>query len=309
FMVNASINDKNIFGSGLNLGFSIDHSSKRDTLNLSLSNPAIRDSIYSGSINVYNKDSLIESTDTTSTNGDETTTTNGASIGVGRSIGRHTRVGITYAIEDTDVTYELSSVDNSSYTTSAITPYINYNSTDDYYVPRSGINTGTSLKIAGLGGDADYMLSSTYFKYFHSFEKLIDKDWIFRYKTNVKMLEDTGEIPDDTTFYMGGISSVRGYESYAFQPEDGAAPYKKTWTNSIELGFPLIPSAKMRWALFYDYGTIGTDNFNDIKRSGYGALLSWISPVGPLQFVFSKPIDNEAGDKTSSFEFNLGSKF
>ena len=65
----------------------------------------------------------------------------------------------------------------------------------------------------------------------------------------------------------------------------------------------------MRWALFYDYGMIGENSFGDIKRSGTGALVSWFSPVGPLQFIFSKAVDAEDGDETSSFEFSLGSKF
>ena len=65
----------------------------------------------------------------------------------------------------------------------------------------------------------------------------------------------------------------------------------------------------MRWGLFYDYGMIGKDSFSEIKRSGTGALIEWISPVGPLQFIFSKAIDAEAGDNTSSFEFSLGTNF
>jgi len=75
------------------------------------------------------------------------------------------------------------------------------------------------------------------------------------------------------------------------------------------LSFPLVPSAKMRWALFYDYGMIGESSFNEISKSGAGALVSWFSPVGPLQFIFAKAIGPEDGDETSSFEFSLGSKF
>mgnify|MGYP003957952345 FL=1 len=153
------------------------------------------------------------------------------------------------------------------------------------------------------------MLSSSSFKYFHSLNKAIDKDWIIRFKTNLKIIQDNGNLPDDMSFSMGGVSSVRGYESYAFYAQDGEDPLKKTWTNNLEFTFPLIPSAKMRWGLFYDYGMIGSNSFNDIKRSGAGALVEWISPVGPLQFVFSEPLDAQTGDKTSSFEFNLGSKF
>nr|MBP6714316.1 BamA/TamA family outer membrane protein [Aliarcobacter sp.] len=86
-------------------------------------------------------------------------------------------------------------------------------------------------------------------------------------------------------------------------------PYKNMWANSVEMSFPLIPAAKMRWGLFYDYGMIGQDSFSDIQRSGTGALLEWISPMGPLQLIFSKALNAEAGDDTSSFEFSLGSSF
>jgi len=311
WMINASVSDKNILGSGLNLGLSFDYSQKRNTLNLSLSNPAIRDSIYSGSVNVYKKESIVESTDENTTFGDETTYTNGASVGIGRALGRHTRIGATYAIEDVKVEYDLNSTANSSYATSSITPYISFNNTDDYYVPRDGIIAGASYKkvTPSLGGDAKYSVASTYFKYFHSLERLLDKDWIFRYKTSVKVMIDEGEIPDGTTFYLGGVSSVRGYSSYAFQPEDDEEPFKKTWTNTMELSFPLIPSAKMRWALFYDYGMIGTNSFTEIQKSGRGVVISWYSPVGPLQFIFSRAVDPDETDNTSNFEFSLGSRF
>ncbi|MEA2050881.1 MAG: outer membrane protein assembly factor BamA [Campylobacterota bacterium] len=308
WMINASVNDKNIFGSGLNLGFSYEHSSKKDNYTLSLSNPSIKDSIYNGSVNIHRNESII--TSDSNTTGDTTTTETGFGLGVGRSIGRNTRIGINYSYEDTQVEYELSPDDDSTFITSSITPYISYNTSDDYYIPRKGIITGTSLKYAGIGGDADYLLSSTYFKYFYSLEDLTDFDIILRYKNSIKVLDDTGHIPDDTTFYLGGPTSLRGYESYAFQPDDyGKDLFNRYFTNTIELSFPLIPSAKMRWALFYDYGMVGEDSFTDLKRAGQGAVISWYSPVGPLQFIFSRAVNPQEDDKTTNFEFSLGSKF
>ncbi|XPV53896.1 MAG: BamA/TamA family outer membrane protein [Halarcobacter ebronensis] len=47
----------------------------------------------------------------------------------------------------------------------------------------------------------------------------------------------------------------------------------------------------------------------DITRSSTGALFEWVSPVGPLQLIFARPLDDESGDDTSSFEFSLGSSF
>ena len=122
-------------------------------------------------------------------------------------------------------------------------------------------------------------------------------------------MNDLGEIPSGITYYLGGPSSVRGYQSYAFQPEDNSNPFKKSIINTVELSFPLIPKANMRWSLFYDYGTIGQNNFSDIKKSGYGASIDWYSPVGPIQFIFSRAINPAADDKTSKFEFSLGSSF
>jgi outer membrane protein insertion porin family len=309
FLFNVSVSDKNILGSGLDLGLSYERSSKKDNYTLSLANPAIRDSIYSGTANIHQNETEITNDDDDI--GDKTTLSKGFGFGAGRSIDRHTRVGVNYSFDDEDISYEFDTESNTDYVTSAITPYINYNDTDDFQLPRNGINTGTSLKYAGVGGETNYILSSTYFKYYYSLENLTDYDIIFRYKNSLKFIEDTGNIPDTLTFYLGGPSSVRGYSSYAFDPDDydNITNFKRLFTNTAELSFPLIPSAKMRWGIFYDYGMIGENSFSQIKKSGTGALISWVSPVGPLQFIFSKAIGPEEGDDTSSFEFSLGSKF
>lgn len=318
WMVNASVNDKNIFGSGLDLGFSIDYSKRKTNYSVSLANPAINDSVYSGTIKVYQEDSTITSNDTTY--GDKVTSETGMLIGAGRAIGRHARVGANYQISNSEVDYELSSDDDFDYLTSAITPYINFNNTDDYYLPREGITTGASIKYAGLGGDAEYIENYGYFKYYYGLEDLIEYDVIFRYKAQAKYLYDNGNIPEGKTLYMGGPKTLRGYKSYAFQPSDENIPLDMMFTNAFELSFPLLPKAKMRWALFYDIGTIQgdgtylntqTNKVEDEKftRSGAGALISWFSPVGPIQFIFSQALDDEPGDETSSFEFNLGGSF
>lgn len=307
WMINASVNDKNIFGSGLNLGFSFENSSKKTSYEISLANPSINDSKYNGSINLHRNEYEVTSTDTTI--GDKTTIEEGFGVGIGRSLNRHTRIGTNYSYDTTDVSYAIATNLNSTFITSSITPYINFNNTDDYFVPRSGITAGTNLKYAGIGGDAKYMLSSTFFKYYYSLEDATDYDIILRYKNNLKAIIDNGNIPDDTTFYLGGPRSVRGYSSYAFQPVDTDHPYKRTFTNTVELSFPLIPSAKMRWALFYDYGMIGEDSFTDVKKAGQGLVISWYSPVGPLQFIFARAVNPDADDKTSNFEFSLGTKF
>ncbi len=317
-MVNASINDNNIFGSGLSVGLSTELSSKESMFQFNLRNPAIADSKYNGDIEIHNTD-----TEITRDNYELNKKSTGFSIGAGKEFFRNFYAGARYRLDfiKEEYDYDDDFIKNSSkkyyedtdYVTSSITPYINFNNTDDFYLPRSGFKAGTSLEFAGLGGDSKYIKSSTYFKYFYSLQNALDLDWILRYKADLRMLIDNGQINQGDSLYLGGPKTLRGFKSYAFGPnnDDGEYedPYKRMFSNSVELSFPLVPTAKMRWGIFYDYGMIGEDNFNDINRSSTGALFEWISPVGPLQLIFAKPIDDKSGDDTSSFEFSLGSSF
>jgi outer membrane protein insertion porin family len=313
-MVNGSINEANMFGSGLGLGLSADLSARTTRFEVSLKNPAINDSDYNGEVEIHNSESEINRDKY-----DSTIKTKGFSVAIGKQLVRDLYAGARYKLDFVNETYDyddISTIKNpyvsQDYTSSSITPYLNFDNTDDYYMPREGIKLGTSLEYAGIGGDSKYLKSSSYAKYFYSLEDLTELDWILRLKTQVKVLVDNGQINQGDSLYLGGAKSLRGYKSYAFptnETGEKTEPYKNMWSNSVEMSFPLIPSAKMRWGLFYDYGMIGADRFDDVKRSGTGALLEWISPMGPLQLIFAHAIDAEDGDDTSSFEFSLGSSF
>ena len=318
-MVNGSITEVNMFGSGLGLGLSADLSARSSRFELSLKNPAINDSDYNGEIEIHNSESEINRSVYEST-----INTKGFSVALGKQLFRDFYAGARYRLDYIQEDYDYTSdflaerdpnreiYETKDYMSSSVTPYVNFDNTDDYYFPREGVKLGTSLEYAGVGGDSKYLKSTSYGKYFYSLEDLAELDWVFRLKTQVKVLVDNGQINQGDSLYLGGAKTLRGYKSYAFPSNESGYktdPFKNLWANSAEMSFPLIPSAKMRWGVFYDYGMIGQDTFTDVKRSGTGALLEWISPMGPLQLIFAKALDNEPGDDTSSFEFSLGSSF
>ena len=319
-MVNGSITEVNMFGSGLGLGLSADLSARSNRFELSLKNPAINDSDYNGEVEVHSTKAEINR-DKYDSNID----TKGFSVAIGKQLVRDLYAGARYRLDSVSENYDYNSTflqqpiptgkslyEDKDYLSSSVTPYLNFDNTDDFYFPREGVKAGTSLEYAGVGGDSRYLKSTTYGKYFYSLEDLAELDWVLRLKTQMKILVDNGQINQGDSLYLGGAKTLRGYKSYAFPSNESGYktdPYKNLWANSVEMSFPLVPSAKMRWGVFYDYGMIGQDTFNDIQRSGTGALLEWISPMGPLQLIFAKALDNEPGDDTSSFEFSLGSSF
>lgn len=316
-MISTALSDANIFGSGLGVSISADLSATKSKFAFSVTNPAINDSEYNGKFEIHNTENEINRDKY-----DLDKTTRGFSVSIGKEWVRDTYIGAKYRFDliDEDYTHDDASrntnpayFQDTDYITSSIAPYINFDNTDDYYVPREGYKTSTSIEFAGIGGDSQYMKSRSSFKYFHSIEDMTELDWIFRFKTQLSILADMGQINQGDSLYLGGTKTLRGFKSYAFGPNNDEGlvedPYKKLWANSAEISFPLIQSSKMRWGLFYDYGMIGKTEFNQIQRSSTGALFEWISPVGPLQLIFAQPLDDKDGDDTSSFEFSLGASF
>jgi len=126
---------------------------------------------------------------------------------------------------------------------------------------------------------------------------LKDKELPIRIILSYSVFEDSDVITRKTTVYN---------ESDGRNAKGGG---KKTFSNSIELSFPLVPKAKMRLVTFVDWGFIGDDSIDEISRGGYGLGLEWFSPVGPIQLMFANPLNKQEGDRTSNFEFTMGQRF
>lgn len=319
-MVSASLSDRNIMGSGINAAISFDISKISVNYSLSFNNPRVWDSDYSLGVNVYQNEY-------------EYLTYKQKSIGGGVNIGKQiTRnlygsLGYSYSKNDTDVdenatlqTYSIFAQEDLNYAKSTFSIGLNYDSTDDFYVPREGIILGGSLGYSGVGGDEKFLETSAKFGAYYGLEDIIDYDLILRYKLRAALLQDKGHIDIPEKLFMGGIGSVRGFEPYSIAPSEdsvdanGTATRKylggmKSMINTVEASIPLSKAAKMRLAFFYDYGIMGEDKIDEITKEGYGVALEWFSPMGPINLVFAKARNPEDLDRTASFEFTMGRKF
>ncbi|MDA7818003.1 outer membrane protein assembly factor BamA [Sulfurimonas sp.] len=330
-LVSVSVDDRNIYGSGINAALSVEQSSLTSSYSFSISNPRLNDSDFSGSFSVFASDYEYN---------DYTTTSNGFGLGLGHRLSRYmsANVGYNFSSNDYDgniTTNTATSIFYESYSKSSITFGISYDNTDDYYLPRNGMTFQQSIEYAGVGGDANFIKSRTEFAVYKGLEDWLGFDIIARYKARLFYAHDSGNLPIAERFYMGGIGSIRGYEAYSLSPEidddnNVSTPARRvggeyTASNSFELSFPMIPKAKMRLVAFVDYGLIGAtsdqltsnnapgidyiDKSNNITRGGYGLGIEWFSPVGPVQIMFANAVGEEEGDKTSTFEFSMGQRF
>ncbi len=311
FGVNAGISDRNFLGSGIEVGTDIDTSEKTVRGSLHFFNPRVFDSLYSLGGNVFKKDFDYYDYDEKSI---------GGSLKLGRKIGRHLHASLTYLYEDVELTDVSDSLQDSIYyqegriIKSALAPSISYDNTDDYYLPRSGVNITAGFEYAGLNGDAKFLRNTLSAKFYYGLEDLIDYDLIFRLKGRVSTVNDRGNLPLNEKLYLGGMGTVRGFKSGTLSPrnsEDALVGAKKMAAGSVEFSLPLIESVQMRILSFYDYGMTGDDKFNEIHRSSVGAGIEWAkSPLGvPLQLFYAKALDDEEGDRTSKIEFSLGRRF
>ncbi|HED4321367.1 TPA: outer membrane protein assembly factor BamA [Campylobacter coli] len=307
-LLNASLSDTNIFGSGIKSSVSVDKSDDTLSGRISLINPRILDSQYSLAGTLYSNDYEWDN---------YSEKNYGFDITLGRQFARYYNVSLTYNLEQSDIYHLSPTLLRTGYELgktikSSITPAITFNNTDDYYLPRKGIIASTSLEYAGLGGDQEFLSSSSKFNFYQGLQDYIGYDLIYRYKASFYKVWDEGYLPINQRIYLGGIRSLRGFESRTVSPKNewgDEVGGTIAFANSVELSFPLIDRIKLRGSVFFDYGMIGNKNLDEIQRMSTGLGIEWITPIGPLQLVFAKPLNDKKGDDTNTFEFNLGTRF
>ncbi|WP_457744185.1 outer membrane protein assembly factor BamA [Sulfurimonas sp.] len=320
-LLSVGVNDRNIWGSGINVGVKAEKSQTTQNYSFNISNPRLNDSDFSGNFSIYH--SVYDYND-------YTVNSDGISVGAGHRLSRHITGYIGYGYSGNSYSFSNTLDTNitdtyyfEDYTKSSVTLSASWDNTDDYYLPREGFTLSQSFEKAGLGAQADFLKSRTKFAKYYGLNDLLGFDAIFRYKARYNVIINNGYIPLAEKFYMGGIGSVRGYQSYSLSPTiadvnatDGTRRVggTQTFSNNFELSFPLLPKAKMRLVTYLDWGFISdniTQNLltNTISRAGYGAGLEWFSPVGPIQLMFSNPINPQKGDKIAHFEFTMGQRF
>jgi len=208
----------------------------------------------------------------------------------------------------------LSREDVGTLVISSIKSSVTYDTRDNPFNPSRGLLAGLSVKAA-----SPLLFSETYFNKFEahgSFFHKLHKSVVLAVSLRGGLAfgyGDTDELPIVERFFLGGGTTVRGYEQDTLGPKGddnnpiGGNSYLE---GNIELrteigrGFSLVP--------FLDMGNVwikASDmSVTDLKYTA-GMGLRYDTPVGPLRVDYGFKLNRESDESRGAFHFSIGHAF
>ena len=225
---------------------------------------------------------------------------------------------IIFTYDDLQVTEDASAAlsnQKGTFTDLALDYSIQKDNRDKAYMPTSGY-------VSTFGQTLPLYADSAYIKNMYTYAgyKLLTPNVIgsikFRGKTINGLNDKDVRISKRVNIFS---NRLRGFKAGQVGPLDGKDYVGGNYATALnfEASLPnLLPEAtKTDVGLFLDFANIwGVDYSDDVDdsnkiRSSIGANVGWLSPAGPVSFVFSQNISKAASDVTESFNFRLGTTF
>lgn len=325
-LLNASITQSNLFGTGKELTVSIDNSRSTTNFNIRYTNPYHTADGISRGFNVFNSKTDASRSANVAAYGVNTTGA-GVFYGIPLSEENTIRVGadaelieINTNTDSAQVAQNFVAREGSKNSLIVANASFARDTLDSTLLPTSGLIQRISGELGVPGGDLEYYKVN----YLHGYYWPLSARTTFRVRGELGYGDgygNTDELPFFKNFFAGGSSTLRGFRSGSLGPKDVRFPDDsiggtKRILGNAEFYFPVPATSRdnkvMRMSSFVDAGMVYGKNENlafSQLRYSTGLAFNWFSPVGPLSFSYSFPLNEKPGDKTESFQFTLGVPF
>ena len=320
-VLNGSIVQQNIFGSGKHLGLQLSTSKISRNIGVNYTDPYYTVDGVSRGFDIYDRrvDASLLGL------GYYTTNTLGAGVRYGVPLTDMDNLGLGLGAENTKLGVNQSSpqryqdfVNIFGTDTNSIIGTLGWarEQRDSLIVPTKGSMIRASSEFGLPGGTLKYFKITEQMQWYYPLSRT------FTLMLNGEIAAARGmdgkPLPFYKNFYAGGVSSVRGYDSYSLGPRDSLGAVlggTKRLVGNAEVLFP-VPGAgvdrSMRLALFLDGGQVyGADEKLQLSALRYSAGMgfSWNSPMGPLRLSYGFPINKKPDDRVQHLQFTMGSMF
>ncbi|NWF36442.1 outer membrane protein assembly factor BamA [Mariprofundus sp. KV] len=320
-----SVKEDNAFGKGYQAHIEASLGSLTQNYNVGLTDPYFLGKNMSASVNMFKRQS--DQLDMTS----YSSSSIGGGIGFGLPVSEHISYNLNYQYERTNL--QMANLLNASrlflsqlgrQTTGEISQTLSWDSRNKLIAASEGHLEQFRVSVAGLGGDNKFYEATFSSKYYYGFGE--DKDFVFNPTFLIGGIRAYANksIPLYRRFSLGGIGSVRGFDSLGISMRDAitndALGGDKRFFTSMNLFFPIpyMQTAGIRGILFGDAGSVWGYTPGSVEpakltlgriRSSVGVGIEWISPVGPIGLTWALPIHKLPDDRLRSFEFMMGGTF
>ena len=315
-----SLSNDNIFGTGNSLGVNVSSGSVNETYSFEYRNPHINDFGMSRTLSFTSRTSDYSSLNISNYTEDVLATL----VDYGIPLSEYDKIYLGGGFEESQLTLgtnpsaEYSDFVNRNGNTNVTVPFNigwSRDGRDSAIIPSSGTYQRFQSSAATPVGDLTFYTINYELRNYKSLGKFTT----FVMSGRIAYGEDYGgdQLPFYKSFYAGGASTLRGYQSSALGPKrsDGTSlGGKRRILTSLEVLTP-IPTIKddksIRLITFLDAGGLANsfDGVVSDYRYSVGVGLNWYSPIGPMKLSFARPLNSKQGEKTETFQFVLGGLF
>lgn len=328
--VNVRVKESNLLGKGQNLGLDLMYAKYTKDVDISYGTPYFLDrDLYAGFNIFYTKNDERDSV-----NYNENRYGFGLNMAYGITEYLNQRLFyLGYKEEILNISADYRDIiRESNALVSLIGQTLSYDRRNSRFNTTSGFLANWTLEYAGIGGDKHYIknIGSA-----SVFIPVIPSYITLRLGAKGGTIEGVNDRPINPVdaFYLGG-DNFRGFKyggvgPRVINPATGSAKGESSiggkdyYVAEAELKFPLgFPKEYgISGILFVNAGTL--TNVDVVDNLGYGDRyvdsgsiraaggfsISWLSPMGPLRFDFSKVIKKEYYDESESFRFSFDANF
>jgi outer membrane protein insertion porin family len=242
-----------------------------------------------------------------------------AQMGFERLLWEHVRGFLTYAFDieqlsDVDSGAELGEFDHGTHNIAAFLGILQRDTRDRIIEPHHGSLQRLSFEVAGLllGSEANY------FKIIGASQWFFPLSWetvgaISLQGGIADAFGTTGEVPISRRFFLGGSTTLRGYDYERVGP---------TGPDGAPTGGDLFVLANLEWrvpvyrgfgvVLFSDVGNVFRA-VNDLQpgqiKGSVGLGVRYNTPIGPIRLDYGHKLAPQGNEASGRFHFSIGQAF
>ena len=323
-LVNVSVTQENLFGSGNSASFTFNNSSSQKEFGVSYTDPYFTPEGISRRLFAHYKE-----TEGTELNiADYTTDVTGAGVNFGIPLNEYDRFHVGISAEAIDfapgssASEEVRAFEAESggdYVELLGTARWSRDSRDRRILPTRGGHTSAMAEAALPGSGLRYYRTRLSHQRFFP----ITEDWTLMAEAEAGYGDGYGgteSLPLTSHFFAGGARSVRGFRSNSLGPREKPPSDRPLGGDLLTLGraelivpLPFVDkSTQFRLTSFLDAGNVfaSTSDF-DVGELRYSTGFStiWFAGIGIIMTSWAFPLNDEEGDEVQRFQFTIGTTF